>query len=130
MTTPPRTPDRLLFRRLELPCRIGAHSGEADLPQPVWVALELEVDLTEPAATDRLEDTVDYGRVAEAVAAVVARPEPYVLLEHLAASILAVSLGFARVLAAEVTVEKARPPLGPAVGHIAIRLRRERTVPS
>lgn len=128
METPRPASDRLVFRRLELPCRVGALPGENDTPQPLWIGLELEADLERPGRTDRLADTVDYGAVAAAVRRVTGRERPFQLLEAVAHGILQEVLSLAGVRAATVSVEKARPPLGGAVGTIAVEMRRERRI--
>jgi len=125
METSRPVPDRLVLRRLELPCRVGADPGENRRPQPLWIGLEVETDLEVPAGTDRLGDTVDYAAVADAVQRVTGRERPFQLLEAVAHGILREVLGLDGIRAATVSVEKARPPLGDAIGTITVRMRRE-----
>lgn len=64
----------------------GVLPEERVRPQRFLLDLRLYVDATEAAATDRLEDTVDYARAAAVAAEVLAGP-PRQLLEALAAEI-------------------------------------------
>lgn len=104
--------------------RHGVLPEEQARSQPFEVDLRLEADLTVAAGSDRLEDTVDYSLVTEAVARTV-ELESYRLLEKLADRIAGICLSLRAVTAVEVTVRKLRPPVPVHVASIGVTLRRE-----
>jgi 7,8-dihydroneopterin aldolase/epimerase/oxygenase len=115
--------DRILINGLR---ELGVHGAlpeEQVRPQPFQVDIELAVDLTVPGETDRLDDTVDYSAVAEAVRRVVAS-ESYLLLERLAGRIAEVCKADARVSSVVVTVQKLQPSLRAMVTSTAVRIER------
>ncbi len=65
----------------------------------------MDVDLSDAAASDALEDTVNYAEVHRRVVGIV-EARSYALLERLAAEILADILRDARVIRARVSVAK------------------------
>jgi dihydroneopterin aldolase len=101
----------------------GVLAGERERAQPFEVDLDLHVDLRNAGASDRLEDTVDYGAVADAVARCVAE-ESHALLERLAERIAGVVLTHERVTSVTVTVKKLEPPLTGDVDHVAVTITR------
>ena len=62
-----RDGDSIFLRGLEVECIIGVNDWERQVRQRVVIDLELPVDCARAAARDDIADTVDYGRVAEAV---------------------------------------------------------------
>lgn len=78
--------------------------------QPFEVDLDVDVDLTAASSSDSLEDTVDYGALAEAVERIVTT-ERFALIERLAGRIADVVIEDARVRGVSVTVRKMRPPV-------------------
>ena len=101
----------------------GCYETEKRVGNHFRVSLRLEVDLDAAAASDRMEDTVNYLAVYEAVAdemKIVSN-----LLEHVAARILeALYARFPAIRQAAVTVSKLTPPLGGAVGASTVPLSR------
>ncbi|HZR15094.1 MAG TPA: dihydroneopterin aldolase [Acidimicrobiia bacterium] len=91
--------------------------------QPFEVDVALDVDVRSAGDSDALDDTVDYGELADAIARVV-RTERYALLERLATRIADVCTNDARVQHATVTVRKLRPPVGVLVDHVAVTITR------
>jgi dihydroneopterin aldolase len=91
--------------------------------QPFEVDVEVEVDLRGAGASDALDDTVDYGGLAEAIARVV-RTERYALLERLATRIAEVCRADRRVTRATVTVRKLHPPVPVLLDHVAVTVSR------
>jgi dihydroneopterin aldolase len=83
------------------------------------------LDTREAAASDALADTVDYGALALALAAVV-EGEPVDLLETLASRLVAVCLADRRVGEAEVTVHKPQAPIPLSFADVAVTVRRTR----
>ncbi len=103
--------------------RHGVLPEEQLRAQPFEVDLRLETDLSAAASSDRLEDTVDYGLVTEAVARTV-ELESYRLLERLADRIAGICMSLSGVTAVEVTVRKLRPPVPVHVSSVGVTLRR------
>lgn len=115
--------DRIAIRGIRTLGVHGALDEEQLRPQPFEVDVVLEVDLVEPGESDRLEDTVDYAAVAEAVARVV-ESEQHHLLERLAARIAEVCTADGRVETATVTVRKLHPPVRALLDHVAVTVSR------
>ncbi len=101
----------------------GCYETEKRVGNHFRVSVRLEADLDAAAASDRMEDTINYLSVYEAVAAemqVVSN-----LLEHVAARILdTLYARFPAIRKATVKIAKLSPPLGGPVGASAIVLSR------
>lgn len=105
--------------------RHGVHPGERELGQPFSVDVDLEVLMDTRA--DELAGTVDYGKVAQAVAAEIAG-EPVNLVETLAGRIADCCLACdERVRSVTVSVHKPHAPVGVVLDDVAVVLRRGRT---
>jgi len=109
--------------------RVRGHHGVFDFEradgQDFVVDVELELDTRPAAASDQLADTVHYGELAEALAAVIGG-EPVNLLETLAGRLAAVCLADPRVAAATVTVHKPQAPIPLQFADVAVTIRRDR----
>jgi dUTP pyrophosphatase len=105
----------------------GAFAEETRLGQRFEVDLRLGLDLSAAGRTDDLGQTVDYGRVAETVRAIVEGP-PFRLIEALAEAIcVAILSGFPQVDSVDVRVAKPSAPVAAmASGLIAVKLHRSR----
>jgi dihydroneopterin aldolase len=104
----------------------GVYPEEKRQGQPFVVDLVLTVDIAAAAASDRLEDTVDYGAVHGICRRIVVG-ERYQLLEALAARLLdSVLAECPRVIEATVTVKKPAVALGGPLDHAAVELTRRR----
>ena len=106
----------------------GVFDFERRAGQDFVVDVALELDTAPAAASDDVADTVHYGELAEALAAVVAG-EPVNLLETLAQRLADVCLADRRVCATTVTVHKPQAPIALAFGDVAVTVRRERATP-
>lgn len=117
------TADVIQLRGLRALGTHGALPEEQTRAQPFEVDLDVVADLRAAGASDRLEDTLDYGALAEAAVRVVAT-EHHNLLERLAERI-AEAVGMDdRVTAVTVTVRKLRPPVPVELDHAAVRVTR------
>lgn len=104
-------PDRIELRGLRLTAHVGVPEAERSQAQPLELDIDLHVDLRPPARSDDVNDTVDYGVAAIAVANAVAQGHHH-LLERVAEVAADAAFGAdERVLAATVTVRKVRPPV-------------------
>jgi dihydroneopterin aldolase/2-amino-4-hydroxy-6-hydroxymethyldihydropteridine diphosphokinase len=104
---------------------VGVLPHEREALQPVQVDVDLEVDLSEAVITDNLDDTANYGAIAQAIADVVKNSSD-VLLERLAARIADRVLHFDHVEVANVTLTKLRPPIPEDLISSAVRIVRSR----
>ncbi len=104
----------------------GVYPDERRDGQDFVVDAVLELDTAPAAAADDVRETVHYGELAEALAAVVAG-EPVDLLETLVQRLADVCLGDPRVEAATVTVHKPQAPIPLAFADVAVTIRRTRS---
>lgn len=115
------------IRGLRVLCHVGVPESERAVAQPVEIDLHLTVDVDRASRTDLVTDTVDYGAVADAVAAAVTDGE-HALLERLAGLAADAALGVdTRTRAVAVTVRKLRPPVPLDVASTAVTLHRARS---
>ncbi|MHA3701620.1 dihydroneopterin aldolase [Jatrophihabitans sp. YIM 134969] len=107
--------------------RVFGHHGvfehERRDGQDFVVDVALRLDTAAAAASDDVTDTVHYGELAQAVAAVVAG-EPVNLIETLAARLADVCLADSRVRSATVTVHKPSAPIPLTFGDVAVTVTR------
>ena len=97
--------DRIFLTGLEAECVIGVFDWEREVRQLVRIDLELWTDVRRAAATDRLEDTVDYKGLAKRVLALV-EESAYALIETLAERVAETCLAAPGVRRARVRLEK------------------------
>ncbi|WP_340539754.1 dihydroneopterin aldolase [Nocardioides sp. GXZ039] len=129
--TPTSTPDRVdRLALVGLECR--GHHGVFDFErrdgQRFVIDLVLGLDTRPAAASDDLQDTVDYGSLGTSVQAAVEH-DPVDLIETLAQRIADVCLLDARVEWVQVTVHKPEAPLDATFADVALTITREREVP-
>jgi len=86
-------------------CVVGLNPDERREKQDVVINLVLTTDLRPAGMSDRLEDAVDYRAIKKGVVTLVEVSQFY-LVEALAEQIAAYCLGFPRVQAVTVRVEK------------------------
>jgi dihydroneopterin aldolase len=63
--------DRIFLRDLEIDAVIGIWAWERRIRQKIRISLEMAADVRAAAATDQIEDTLDYKAVAKRVTAFV-----------------------------------------------------------
>jgi dihydroneopterin aldolase len=107
--------------------RVGGHHGvfehERRDGQDFVVDALLELDTSAAAKSDDLADTVDYGALAEGLAAVV-EGEPCNLIETVADRLLDVCLRDPRVARAEVTLHKPSAPIPRTFADVSVTVAR------
>ena len=104
-----RVTDRVFVRGLEFEGNHGYSAAERRGTRRFRVNLELDLDLSAPARSDRLGDTVDYWKVSEIVVALGTK-STFRLLEALAGAIAAqIQELYPRVQVA-IELEKLAPP--------------------
>lgn len=117
--------DRLALRGLRLRGRHGVFPAERELGQVFVVDVVLHLDTAGAAASDDLAATVDYGALAQALAAVVAG-EPVVLVETLAQRLADRVLAEPLVEAVEVSVHKPQAPIPVPFDDVVVTIARRR----
>jgi dihydroneopterin aldolase len=63
--------DKIFLSALSVECIVGIWEWERRVKQTVIIDLEMQADIRRAAATDRIEDTIDYKRVAKRLLAFV-----------------------------------------------------------
>lgn len=103
---------------------LGVTEQERSRLQKVVIDLDLELDLGGACDSDRLQDSVDYSRVADDV---VVRLESarYRLLESLAAEVCRAALSHSAVRKTKVLVRKFPADLAGRLESVAVEMERE-----
>ena len=84
-------PDKIFLESLEIPCKIGIFDWERKIRQKIRIDLELPTDVRRAARKDRIEDALDYKKIAKHAIRFVSKSEFYLvetLAERLAQSLL------------------------------------------
>ena len=118
--------DRIILEGMQFYGFHGVNPEERTLGQSYVVDLAVEMDLRQPGASDRLEDTVSYTRLYRAVQEVM-EGESKNLLEATAQAIASRVLAEFPVAAVRVQIKKPRPPIrGSVIDHAAVEVYRTR----
>lgn len=117
--------DRIEIKGVRAFGRHGVFEEERRNGQTFVIDVVLERDLSVPARTDALGDTVDYGTLAQQIVEAVGSTR-FDLIEALAGHIAEVAMADPSVDAAEVRVAKPSAPVLVSVDEVAVVLRRER----
>jgi FolB domain-containing protein len=116
--------DKIFLKELRVACSIGTRPEERRRSQEIGIDVCLHLDLEEPGRTDRLEDTVDYSRLAGEITAM-AESSSFQLLERLAEEVAALALANPKVERVEVKVNK--PHALPRGRAAAVEIVRDRS---
>jgi dihydroneopterin aldolase len=118
--------DRILLEGMLFHGYVGVNDFEKKEGQPFQIDLQLFCDELPACETDRLEHTIDYGKVFDLVASTVGQAR-YNLIERLAGQIAKNILSaFSLVKAADVTVRKPKAPVNGCFDAMGVRIFRER----
>ncbi len=117
--------DRIELRGLNVRGNHGVFDHERRDGQDFVIDITVWIDLAVAAASDDLEDTFDYGVLAQRAADIVAGP-PRNLIETVAAEIADDVMGETRVQAVEVVVHKPQAPIPLTFADVAVVARRSR----
>lgn len=115
--------DRIELTGLRAIGHHGVFEHERRDGQEFVVDVVLGLDTRAAARSDALADTVDYGRIATDVHAIVVGP-PVDLIETLADRIARACLAVPGVLEVEVAVHKPSAPIPVAFGDVTVRIHR------
>lgn len=117
--------DRIELRGLTVRGNHGVFDHERRDGQDFVIDITVWIDLAQAAASDDLDDTYDYGVLAQRAADIVAGP-PRNLIETVSAEIAEAVMADARVHAVEVVVHKPKAPIPLAFNDVAVVARRSR----
>ena len=119
--------DRIQLRGLRASGVHGVLPEEKDRAQPFEMDLDLAVDLSAAAGSDRLSDTVDYADVADRAVGVVSGARSFDLLEALAATVAeAILSSDRRIDGVTVHLRKLLPPMDVDIATVGVRITRSR----
>lgn len=97
--------DKIYIRDLLLRCIVGIYPEERENKQDVIINIEMTCDLSAAAASDQIEDTVNYKAVKKEIMALVEN-SAFLLIERMAGEIASVCLAHRGVFQVRVTVDK------------------------
>ncbi len=117
--------DRIELKGIEVYARHGVLASEQETAQVFRVDVAAYLDLSRPAATDRLEDTLDYSALATEIREVVGG-ESHALIERVASRVAEVVLGHDLVRQVVVTIHKPDAPVEVALDDVAVTIERSR----
>jgi dihydroneopterin aldolase len=118
--------DRIFIKGLSLHAYHGVMPHEAKVGQSFTIDLELDVDLSDAARSDKVKDTVSYDKVVERASAAFLA-QRYRLIEAAAGNVAdAVLAGFPRVRAVAVTIHKPHAPIAANFDEVGVTLVRKR----
>ena len=104
----------------------GVFDSERQQGQRFVVDVTCTLDLSLAASSDDLGQTIDYGALAQAVAADIER-DPLNLIEALADRIALTCLRYDAIQCVEVTVHKPQAPMPVDIADVAVTLTRSKT---
>jgi 7,8-dihydroneopterin aldolase/epimerase/oxygenase len=114
--------DTIFIENLRLDCRVGVTADERRQPQKVLLDVRLALDLRRAAASQRIEDTVDYREAKLQFSQFVSGGE-FVLLESLAEGIASLALNKFKAERVVVRVRKEKYSTEQSIG---IEIQREK----
>jgi len=109
---------------LSLYTHVGVTAAEREVGQRLLIDLRIDVGDCDATITDRIEDTVDYGQVCDAVN-LVAQQRSYKTLERLCAAIADRLLANYAAYSVWVKAAKPEPPLALPVTEVSVEVWRE-----
>jgi 7,8-dihydroneopterin aldolase/epimerase/oxygenase len=119
------TRDRITLTGVRVRAHHGVFDFEREEGQEFVIDVSVAVDLAAAASGDDLGSTVNYGELAEEVAAAVRR-DPVDLIETVAERVASVALGYPAVEEVEVTVHKPEAPISVPFTDVAVTIVRRR----
>jgi dihydroneopterin aldolase len=121
--------DRIFINGLSLHAYHGVVPYEGKVGQTFNIDLELDIDLSDAARSDKVVDTVSYDKVVECAAGVF-RAQKFKLIEAAAGRVAdAVLAAFPRVNLVKVTIHKPHAPIAATFSDVGVTLVRSRQKP-
>ncbi|MDH7797400.1 MULTISPECIES: dihydroneopterin aldolase [unclassified Beijerinckia] len=116
-------PSKVIIEQLELHAYHGWHKHEKEFGQPFTVDIEFDVDIAIEAASDLLQDALDYDAIVTTVRRLFVESR-YKLVEAAAATLARGLLEqFPRVDAVHLRIRKLKPPIPERIGAVGVDLR-------
>ena len=115
--------DKILLSGLQFFGKHGCHPAENDLGQMFVVDIEIDADLRLAAASDDLNDTLNYVAVYFEAKRIIEGPKA-ALLEHLAAQIGDFCLQDGRAIRARVRIKKPHVAVGGVLDFLGVEIER------
>ena len=120
--------DRIFINGLALHAYHGVMAHEAKVGQTFAIDLDLEIDLSAAARSDKVVDTVSYDKVVECAIEAFCTPR-HKLIEAAAGKVAnAILATFPRVRSVTVTIHKPHAPIAATFSDVGVTLVRARTV--
>ena len=121
--------DRIFINGLSLHAYHGVMAHEAKVGQTFTIDLELDIDLTDAARSDKVMDTVSYDKVVECASKAFSA-QRFRLIEAAAGRVAdAVLAAFPRVSSVKVTIHKPHAPIAATCSDVGVTLVRKRPAP-
>ena len=118
--------DRIFIKGLALHAYHGVMTHEAKVGQTFTIDLDLEIDLSGAARSDKVMDTVSYDKVVDCVSAAFCT-QRFRLIEAAAGRVAnAVLAAFPRVRSVRVTIHKPHAPIAATFNDVGVTLVRIR----
>ncbi len=117
---------RIIIERLECYGRCGVTEEERGKPQLIAIDVELEAAVDAAGLSDRLDETIDYARVAERLVAL-SGSLTCRLLETLAEQLVGMLFAEFPVDRVQLWIRKLHAPLAMVAGSVGVRVDRTRT---
>ncbi len=118
-------PPRIIIERLECYGRCGVTEEERRKPQLIAIDVELDAAIDSAGTSDRLDETIDYARVAERLVAL-SGSLTCRLLEALAEQLVGMLFAEFPVDRVRLWIRKLHAPLAMVAGSVGIRVERMR----
>lgn len=118
--------DRIFISGLALHAYHGVMAHEAKVGQTFTIDLDLDIDLSDAARSDKVVDTVSYDKVVECASKAFCA-QRFRLIEAAAGRVAdAVLAAFPRVIAVKVTIHKPHAPIAATFSDVGVTLSRGR----
>ena len=116
--------DAIIIEGLKVETVVGCFAWERQIQQPLMLDLIIATNLSHAAASDELQDTLNYAEICSISAQVIQQAAPK-LLGHAAQLVLdALFTTFAAIESITITIRK--PAIIPEANSVGIRLERHR----
>jgi dihydroneopterin aldolase len=118
---------KVTVEQLEMHAYHGWYAHEKEFGQPFMIDIEFDVDIGREAASDQLQDALDYVGIVRCVRKLFVDAH-YKLVEAAAAALAQGLLSeFPRVEAVHLRIRKLKPPIPERIGAVGVDLRMART---
>lgn len=120
--------DQIVIQDLEVYAKHGVYAEENILGQQFLVSLTMDIDLSKPGQTDKIEDSVDYGKICYYVTEFMQQHTFHLIeavAEKLAEKLL---LQYSKIQKIRIQVKKPWAPIGLPVNNVSVAVERARHI--